>query len=117
MNSQIGYFSQNIESHLSDIFPKNNKIKPYVYDCILSLLQGRFYLDTLTNTRNRCSGNYNITDRFKFITRPVSDENIVTIEQRARDIIERIFVKRKGNIGSENLDKCADIVAQIGVHR
>jgi hypothetical protein len=74
-------------------------------------------MDTLVNARARAYGTFTTAKSFSFLTRPVDDENRITVEERMKSLIDRVFVKRKGNIGVENLDLCVDIVVQIAAAR
>lgn len=117
VNSRADFFNEHVDSLLyAELFSKT-KIKSYVYECVLQFLRGRYYLDTLGNARARAYGTFTTAKSFSYLTRPVDDENRITVDERMKALIDRIFVKRKGNIGIENLDYCVDIVVQIAAGR
>ncbi len=116
-NSRVDFFNEHVDTLLyAELFSKP-KLKSYVYECTLQFLRGRFYMDTLVNARARAYGTFTTAKSFSFLTRPVDDENRITVEERMKSLIDRVFVKRKGNIGVENLDLCVDIVVQIAAAR
>ncbi|KAI8802456.1 hypothetical protein BJ742DRAFT_542930 [Cladochytrium replicatum] len=116
VNSKIDYFGKNIETYLREDLCGKTKIKPYIYDCLLQLLRGRYYLDTLLHARQRVNGTFNISEAYAFVTRPLGEEASDEVVKRLREIADLLFVRRKGPIGEENLDTCAEIVVQMAVH-
>ena len=112
INSKADFFSQNIETYFEDLFPKN-KYKPFVYSCVLQLLRGNFFPDDLRNTLKKISGTFNKSVGYSSRTRPFVEEAKNVYEARIADIADRLFVKRKGYLGIENVDVCSDILVQM----
>ncbi|KAJ3226579.1 hypothetical protein HK099_004606 [Clydaea vesicula] len=113
INSKSDYFGQNYDSYINnDLFPKS-KIKSFAYECALQILRGQYYLETLNNSRNRVTGNFSISDSYSYLTRPRIEEVREATDNRIRDLSEKLFVRRKGPIGLENLNTCVQIVVQM----
>lgn len=118
LNSPLDYFSQNIDQFILDLLPKS-KVKPFVYDCVLQLLRGRYYVESLHNSRNRVFGSFSISESYRSdcISRPANEESQEVIDYRVQELAARIFIKRKNAIGFEHIEKCVEIVVQMAVHR
>ncbi|KAJ3127740.1 hypothetical protein HK098_005857 [Nowakowskiella sp. JEL0407] len=116
VNSKMEYFGTHIDNYLNMDLCAKTKVKSYVYDCLLQLLRGRFYLDTRNHAREQTKGTFKISEAYRFITRPFEDEVQDVIVLRLKQIADLLVVRRKGPIGDQNLDICADIFVQMAVH-
>ncbi|KAJ3288624.1 hypothetical protein HK104_008062 [Borealophlyctis nickersoniae] len=116
VNSPLDYFNQHIHAFITtDLCPKP-KLKPHVYGCLLQLLRGRYYLDTRLHSRELAAGMFSVSEAYQYLTRAPEEESPDVVTARLKEIADILFVRRKGLIGAENLDVCADIVVQMAVH-
>ncbi|KAJ3196625.1 hypothetical protein HK101_008306 [Irineochytrium annulatum] len=116
-NTRIEYFAQSIDPLFNDLCPGGNKkLRPHVYDCVLQLLRGRYYLDTKSNARDRVNGSFSLAASYGHLTRPVEDESPEILTERIKNFADALFIKKKGPIGMDNLDTCVEIVVQMAAH-
>ncbi|KAI9332311.1 hypothetical protein DFJ73DRAFT_897510 [Zopfochytrium polystomum] len=102
LNTTLEYFRANVDTLMQDIFapvmsPRNSQkapiaIQPYVYECALQLLRGRY----------------------GYLTRPLGDETPDIVSDRLKNIAEALFINRRGPIGPDHLDACVEIIMQMG---
>ncbi|KAJ1547040.1 hypothetical protein HK096_004430, partial [Nowakowskiella sp. JEL0078] len=116
VNSKMEYFGSHIDNYLNSDLCAKAKVRPYAYDCLLQLLRGRFYLDTRIHARQQVNNTFKISEAYEYITRPFEDELQDVIVQRLKLIADLLLVRRKGPIGEQNLDVCAEIFVQMAVH-
>ena len=91
--------------------------RPYVYECVLQLLRGRFYPDSKEHARQRIAGTFSLSASYMTMTRPRGEETSDVINRRLNLIADLLFFKRSRTFGADNLDVCADITVQVGVHK
>ncbi|KAJ2998905.1 hypothetical protein HDV02_003880 [Globomyces sp. JEL0801] len=116
VNSRIDFFVEHIDSYLnSDMWPKM-KLKPYTYTCILQLLRGRYYQDTIENFEDVINGTYVPGRHFSYLTRLPNEQSFGSVSNRLNLISDIVLLRRKESIPEEYLDTCAAIVVQIAAH-
>ncbi|KAI8848959.1 hypothetical protein BC829DRAFT_443421 [Chytridium lagenaria] len=115
LNTRIEFFEQCIDIIIGELFSKA-KLKPYVYDCVLQILRGRYYVDTKINAREKIVGDLSLSSSYGYLTRPYAEENFDVITDRMRYFADLLFVKRKGPIPPEYLDTCVDVLVQMAAH-
>ncbi|TPX32743.1 hypothetical protein SmJEL517_g04215 [Synchytrium microbalum] len=94
---------------------KPDMFRPFVYECVLQLLRGRFYTDTKDQARQRIARTFSQSASFMFMTRPLGEEPAEVINRRLKDMADALFFKRTRTFGVENLDVCVDLTVQMGV--
>ena len=116
VNGRIDFFAQNIDSYINTDLCSKAKIRPYAYQCILQLLRGRYYQDTLGHYEEALDGKYVNGRHFATLTRAPNEQSVGTVTGRLNGIAEMLFFRRKGPIPEEHRDISASIVAQISAH-
>ncbi|KAJ3102961.1 hypothetical protein HDU97_000200 [Phlyctochytrium planicorne] len=115
LNTNFDFFQQCMDIIINELFAKA-KIKPYVYDCILQILRGRYYVDTKNNARERIVGDLSLAASYGFLTRPYAEEDYDAITERMKYFADNLFVKKKGPIPINYLDTCVDVLVQMAAH-
>jgi hypothetical protein len=116
VNSRIDFFASNIDAFLNtDLCPKL-KVRPYAYRCLLQLLRGKYYQDTLGNYEDAIRGTYVPGRHFSFLTRLPNEQSFGTMSNRLNAISDMMFFRKKYPIPEEFLDISASIVVQIAAH-
>ncbi|KAJ3220359.1 hypothetical protein HDU67_000026 [Dinochytrium kinnereticum] len=115
LNTRVDFFNQCIDILISELFAKP-KFKPYVYDCVLQILRGRYYVDTKVNARERIMGDLSLSSSYGHLTRPYQEESFDVVTDRMKYFADLLFVKRKGPVPPEYLDTCVDVLVQMAAH-
>ncbi|KAJ3257292.1 hypothetical protein HK103_004846 [Boothiomyces macroporosus] len=116
VNSRIDFFAANIDSFINTDLCSKSKIRPYAYRCILQLLRGRYYQDTIQNFEDTVHGNYIPGRHFGFLTREPNEQSFGNVSNRLNNIADMLFFRRKTPIEDEFLDIAAAITVQIAAH-
>ncbi|KAJ3320881.1 hypothetical protein HDV06_004777 [Boothiomyces sp. JEL0866] len=116
VNSRIDFFAANIDSFINTDLCSKSKIRPYAYRCILQLLRGRYYQDTIQNFEDTVHGNYVPGRHFGFLTREPNEQSFGNVSNRLNNIADMLFFRRKAPIEDEFLDIAAAITVQIAAH-
>ncbi|KAI9360796.1 hypothetical protein DFJ73DRAFT_59013 [Zopfochytrium polystomum] len=128
LNTNFEYFRTNIDTLLQDMFvspppptlgiiTRTNTVKSslqsHAFECALQLLRGRYYIDTLSNSRDRLMNTFSVSDSYSYLTRPAGEEPLEAIIARLKIISDALFVNRRGPLNHDYLDTCVDIVVQM----
>ncbi|KAJ3275486.1 hypothetical protein HDV01_000313 [Terramyces sp. JEL0728] len=116
VNSRIDFFAANIDSFINTDLCSKSKIRPYAYRCILQLLRGRYYQDTIQNFEDTVHGNYVPGRHFGFLTREPNEQSFGNVSNRLNNIADMLFFRRKTPIEDDFLDMAAAITVQIAAH-
>jgi hypothetical protein len=116
VNSRIDFFASNIDAFINtDLCPKL-KVRPYAYRCLLQLLRGKYYQDTLINYEDAIRGTYVPGRHFSSLTRLPTEQSFGTMSNRLNAISDMMFFRKKYPIPEEFLDISSSIVVQIAAH-
>jgi hypothetical protein len=116
VNSRMNFFAANIDSFLCTDLCSKMKVRPYAYECLLQLLRGRYYQDTLMNYEDAIRGTYLTGRHFSFLTRAPAEESFDTVSNRLNSITNMMFFQRKYPIPEEYLDISVAIAVQVAAH-
>ena len=116
-NGTPDYFNAHFEPFLQADVLSGKKLKLYSYEAILSMLRGKYQVESLENSWKALYYPYEPGLEFSFIMRPKSELDPTVTANRLDLIADLLFMSRTAPIEFDCLNICADILVQMAAYR
>ncbi|KAJ3353082.1 hypothetical protein HDU83_007237 [Entophlyctis luteolus] len=111
-NSSFEFFQPTMMALLTELVTRP-KPKPYVFQVILQILRGRFFLDTKETAFAKVLDKFTMVEAFSYMPRPVGEESQQLVSERVKFIAENLFIRRRERLPSESIDTVVAILVQM----
>jgi hypothetical protein len=111
------YFNAHFEPFLQADVLGGKKLKLYSYEAILSLLRGKYHVDTLESAWRELYRPHEPGLEFGWLMRSKFELTPEVTAARLESIAEILFMKRPAPIEFDCLDTCAEIIVQMAAYR
>lgn len=111
------YFNAHFEPFLQADVLGAKKLKLHAYEAILSLLRGKYDVDSLENAWGELYRPLQPGIKFSFLMRPKSELDPDVSVARLDLIADVLFLNRAAAIDFDCLDTCAEILVQMAAYR